>query len=83
MKPLTTGERWLVNKAYHSVMVRKQVFDAFWDDRERSLRVRKVVGRRMLPVPAHCVHIGRYDPTLTWPQLIGDLEDTLKTRGNE
>ena len=80
MKPLTSGERWLVNKAFHSVAMRpQQVYDAYWDDRFRMLRVRKVCGRRDLKLPADVVHVGRYDASATWEQIIEDLNDTLKT----
>ena len=84
MKSLTTGERLLANKAYHSVMMRPaQVWDAFWDDRLRMLRVRKVAGRRDLPPPVGAIHVGRYDASSTWEQVIDDLNATIEFNTGE
>lgn len=52
-------------------------FDAYWVDSTRSVSVRKVAGRRNLPVIPGAVHFGRYDASTRYADFIADLEDTL------
>jgi len=80
VKPLTTDERLLVNKAFWAVLIRRFPFDAYWIDSIRQVSVRRVAGRRNLAPPNGAVHFGRYDGATNWPDFIADLESTLNHR---
>ena len=80
MKPLTTGERLLANKAFWGVLVRRNSFDAYWIDSLRQISVRRVAAHRSLAPVNGAIHFGRYDGATSWDDFIADLEATLAHR---